>query len=83
MKSGEMTITLTAELAKLVQAEIEQGAYASGADIVRDALRQRYKAQKIEELNEALDIGIADLEAGRSTPLDQAFRDIRRAVTAE
>jgi len=83
MKSGEMTITLPAELAKLVRAELEQGAYASGTDIVHEALRQRYKTQKLEELNEALDIGIADLDAGRSSPLDQAFRDIRRAIAAK
>ena len=83
MKPGEMTVTLPAELATLVRAELEQGAYDSGADIVQEALRARYKAQKLQELNKALDIGIADLDAGRSSSLEQAFKDIRRAIAAE
>ncbi|CAN7371431.1 ribbon-helix-helix domain-containing protein [Bosea sp. LjRoot237] len=83
MKSGEMTVTLPAELATLVRAELEQGTYDSGADIVQEALRQRYKAQKLQELNQALDIGIADMDAGRSSPLDQAFKNIRRAIAAK
>ena len=75
--AGQMSITLTPALEKLVRDEVERGSYASSSEVIREALRERYKRQKLEELNAALDRGIADVEAGRAMPVEQAFTHIR------
>ena len=78
--SGEMSITLTPELEQMVQAEVERGAFASTSEVTRDALRERYKDKMLKDLDAALDRGIADIEAGRAKPVDQAFTEIRTAL---
>jgi antitoxin ParD1/3/4 len=75
--AGQMSVTLTPELERMVRAEVEQGTYASNSEVIRDALRERYKRAKLKELDAALDRGIADVEAGRSMPAAQAFDQIR------
>ena len=78
--AGQMSITLTPELEQMVRAEVESGGYASNSEVIREALRERYKTMKLRELDAALDRGIADIEAGRSMPVRQAFAQIRREL---
>ncbi len=78
--AGQMSITLTPELEQMVRAEVESGGYASNSEVVREALRERYKSVKLKELDAALDRGIGDIEAGRSMPVRQAFAQIRREL---
>ena len=78
--AGQMSITLTPALEKLVRDEVERGAYASSSEVIREALRERYKHQKLDELDAALDRGIADIEAGRSMPIEGAFAHVRRKL---
>jgi len=78
--AGQMSITLTPELEQMVRAEVESGGYASNSEVIREALREHYKTMKLKELDAALDRGIADIEAGRSMPVRQAFAQIRREL---
>jgi putative addiction module CopG family antidote len=81
MKSpGQMSVTLTPELEKLVRDEVAGGRYVSNSEVIRDALRERYKAKKLHDLDAAIDRGIADIAAGRSMPAAQAFSHIRTAL---
>jgi antitoxin ParD1/3/4 len=75
--AGQMSITLTPALEKLVRDEVERGSYASSSEVIREALRERYKRQRLDDLNAAIERGIADVEAGRSMPIEQAFKHIR------
>ncbi|MBX9773541.1 MAG: type II toxin-antitoxin system ParD family antitoxin [Xanthobacteraceae bacterium] len=75
--AGQMSITLTPALEKLVRDEVERGTYASSSEVIREALRERYKRQKLDELDAALERGIADIAAGRSMPVAQAFTHVR------
>ena len=80
--AGQMTLTLTGELEKFVRDEVKRGAFASSSEYVRDMLRERYlkerdRATKLESLDAALARGIADAEAGRAMPLDEAFKKLR------
>lgn len=43
--AGQMTVTLTLELEKMVRAEVKTGPYASNSEVIREALRQRYRKQ--------------------------------------
>lgn len=80
--AGQMTLTLTGELEKFVREEVRRGAFASSSEYVRDLVRERYmkereRSAKLEALDAALMRGIADAEAGRIMPLDQAFKRLR------
>lgn len=80
--AGQMTLTLTQELELFVREEVRRCAFASSSEYVRDLVRERYlqqrdRADKLKALDAALARGIADAEAGRTMPLDEAFRRLR------
>jgi antitoxin ParD1/3/4 len=80
--AGQMTLTLTGELEQFVRDEVRRGAFASSSEYVRDLVRERYlkerdRAAKLQSLDAALARGIADAEAGRVIPLDEAFKRLR------
>ena len=77
-----MTLTLTPELEQFVREEVRRGAFASSSEYVRDLVRERYlkerdRATKLQALDVALARGIADAEAGRVTPIGEAFERLR------
>lgn len=79
---GQMTLTLTPELERFVREEAKRGAFASNSEYVRDLVRERYlkeseRAAKLKALDAALVRGIADAKAGRTIPVDEAFRRLR------
>lgn len=80
--AGQMTLTLTSELEQFVREEVRRGAFASSSEYVRNLVRERYmqerdRAAKLEALDAALTRGIADAEAGRTMPIDEAFKRLR------
>ena len=80
--AGQMTLTLTSELEQFVREEVKRGAFASSSEYVRDLVRERYlkqrdRAAKLQALDAALARGLADAEAGRAMPLDEAFQRLR------
>ena len=70
-----MTITLPAEMAALIKGAVEGGDYASGSEVVREALRE-WKARRVPDtaglaaLKADIDRGLADLAAGRVQDFD-------------
>ena len=77
-----MTLTLTSELEQFVRDEVRRGAFASSSEYVRDLVRTRYlkerdRASKLAALDESLARGIADVEAGRTMTVDEAFARLR------
>jgi antitoxin ParD1/3/4 len=80
--AGQMTLTLTSELEQFVRDEVLRGAFASSSEYVRNLVRERYlkerdREAKLRVLDTALARGIADAEAGRTMPLDEAFTRLR------
>jgi antitoxin ParD1/3/4 len=83
--AGQMTLTLTGELEQFVRDEVKRGAYATSSEYVRDLVRERYlkqreRAERQQALDAALLRGIADVEAGRTQPLDEAFVKLRKEL---
>jgi antitoxin ParD1/3/4 len=83
--AGQMTLTLTGELEQFVRDEVKRGAYATSSEYVRDLVRERYlkqreRAERQQALDAALLRGIADIEAGRSLPIDDAFEKLRKEL---
>ena len=80
--AGQMTLTLTKELEQFVRDEVQRGAFASSSEYVRDLVRERYlkdrdRVAKLRAVDAALARGVADAEAGRVIPLDEAFKRLR------
>ena len=65
-----MNVSLSAEFAEFVEAEVASGSYASASEVVRDGLRllRREKAahdEKIEVLRREIGIGVEQARQGR------------------
>jgi antitoxin ParD1/3/4 len=83
--AGQMTLTLTSELEQFVRDEVKRGAFATSSEYVRDLVRERYlkereRTARLQALDAALMRGIADADAGRSIPIDDAFARLRKEL---
>ena len=72
-----VTITMPPELAAAVKSAVETGDYASTSEVVRAALRdwKMKRALQLEELAALkvdIDVGLADVAAGRVKSFDTA-----------
>ena len=79
------SISLTPDLDDAIQRRIASGRYASQSEVIRAALRvlerdEEEHARKLAALDAAIARGIADAEAGRVVPLDDAFARIRKEL---
>ena len=62
----KMSITLPAEMARMIRAEVEGGGYASNSEVIREAMRGWMERRRhLATLDAALDRGLVDAESGR------------------
>lgn len=81
-----MNVSLSEEFVEFVNGEVGSGEYATASEVVRDALRllRREKAareEKLAILRREIDIGLADMRAGRLSSRTAA--DIAAELDAE
>jgi len=82
-KVAQITVVLEPALEEFIQSEVERGSFASSGDYIKQILQQRYeqaRLQRIKDLDEALDEGIAQADAGLLIPIDEAFGRIRKTL---
>ena len=86
-----MNVSLGMQWEEFVNEKVESGRYQTASEVLRDGLRlleQREKAlrrmspQTREELEEMLEIGIKELDAGKGIPGDVALKDLRQRAAA-
>jgi antitoxin ParD1/3/4 len=70
-----MNVSLPEDLMDYVKSQVAGGRYSSASEMVRDALRQLKQFEKMREqahaqLAREVELGWADLEAGRVTDFD-------------
>lgn len=75
-----MNISLTPELEKLLSDRVRSGRYRSASEVVREALRLLLERDELQQLRRAhlkaqIEVGIADLDAGRFLDFDEAAVD--------
>lgn len=73
-------VNLTAEQDAFIDEVIQAGAYQNASEVLRDALRalrqrQAEDALKLEALRAQIDLGVAALEQGAFTEVDDAGLD--------
>ena len=70
-----MNVSLTDELERFVQAQVESGMYYSASEVIREGLRllkekDMLRQIKIEELRKEIQKGIDSLDSGESVSFD-------------
>ena len=77
-----MNVSLTPELERLVERQVESGEFKSASEVVRHALRllareeQEHQA-RLEALRSEIQFGIDDFDNGRHAPKDEVFAELR------
>lgn len=74
----KLSITLPAEMVKVIREKVTQGSYASNSEVIREALRGWMEREnRLVALDAAIAQGIADAEAGRVQDVDTVRRELR------
>ncbi|MDQ8201253.1 type II toxin-antitoxin system ParD family antitoxin [Pelagicoccus enzymogenes] len=73
-----MNVSLTPELEKWVQDKVQSGLYSSSSEVVREALRilhqfEAERARKLSTLQSEIQVGLEQLKAGKSKPMDSTL----------
>ncbi|GGB85436.1 type II toxin-antitoxin system ParD family antitoxin [Glycocaulis alkaliphilus] len=81
-----MHISLTETLEKWVRDKVESGLYSNASEVIREALRERIRAERteaedIEALRAQIDVGLQQAERGEL--LDWTMADIKSRLREE
>ena len=74
----KLSITLPAEMVRVIREKVASGAYGSNSEVIRDALRGWLERdRRLAALDTAIANGITDAEAGRVQPVESVRKDLR------
>ena len=86
-KVAKVSVALTTELTDLVQQAVASGDYASGSEVIREALREwkNRRMLKLQEHDELRRLWIEGLEGGpgRFGSIDEIKQEARRCQAVE
>jgi len=82
-----MNVSLTPELESFVQHKVESGLYTSASEVIRESLRLMHtyddlQKQRINQLNEAIDIGLNQLKKGEKINAKEAYQRLKQKITS-
>ena len=82
MQTAEkLSITLPAEMVRVIRAKVESGGYSSNSEVNREAMRGWLDRERhFATLSAALERGIADADAGLVVDSDQARKSLLNRV---
>ena len=82
MQSAEkLSITLPPEMAHFIRQKVDSGLYGSNSEIIREAMRGLMERERrLERLDGAIALGLADTEAGRVQEIEAVRRELRGAA---
>lgn len=85
MQAAEkLSITLPAEMVRVIRARVETGAYASNSEVIREAMRGWLERERhLATLEAAIDRGIADIEAGRGMTTEELRHSLLEGLKAK
>ena len=77
----KLSITLPPEMASFIRQKVESGLYGSNSEIIREALRGLMdRERRLERLDGAIALGLADAEAGRVQEIEAVRHELRAAA---
>lgn len=79
MQTAEkLSITLPAEMVRIIREKVGTGAYGSNSEVIREALRGwMEREQRLAALDSAIARGIADAESGRTEDIGTVREELR------
>ena len=80
-----MNISLTPELEKYIQEKVSSGLYTSASEVVCESLRlmhthEDFKKQRIGQLNDAIAVGLAQLQSGDKSPASESYQRLKNKI---
>ena len=80
-----MNISLTPELEHFVQDKVKSGMYTSASEVIRESLRLLHthddlQNQRIKQLNQAIDIGLQQLNIGKKVPAHEVYKRMNQKI---
>jgi antitoxin ParD1/3/4 len=80
-----MNISLTPELEHFVQDKVNSGMYTSASEVIRESLRLLHthddlQNQRIKQLNQAIDIGLQQLNAEKKVPAHESYNRMKQKI---
>ena len=80
-----MNISLTPELERFVQEKVNSGMYTSASEVIRESLRLLHthddlQAQRINQLNQAIDVGLQQLNTGKKISVRDSFDRMKKKI---
>jgi antitoxin ParD1/3/4 len=84
MQTAEkLSITLPAEMVRVIREKVSTGAYGSNSEVIREALRGWMdRERRLATLDAAVARGVADADAGRVRDLDAVRVDLQKRFGA-
>ena len=81
-----MNISLTPELEQYVQEKVTSGFYTSVSEVIRESLRLMHtyddlQKNQINQLNQAIDIGMAQLKAGNKVTAKESYQRLKNKIS--
>ncbi len=80
-----MNISLTPELEAMIADKVASGHYSSSSEVVREGLRllaeqDALKQEQIKLLNEKIQVGLDQIEAGQTIPGEEVYRRLMEKI---
>ena len=82
-----LSVTVGERFEKFVKEQVEGGRYNNASEVVRAGLRlleteEELRKRRLAELDAAIAVGLADIEAGRVHPAEEVFAELRARYQA-
>lgn len=80
MQTAEkLSITLPAEMVRVIREKVGAGTYSSNSEVIREALRGwMERDQRLAMLDTAITNGIADAESGRTKSVETVRKQLHK-----
>ncbi len=80
MQTAEkLSITLPAEMVRVIREKVSAGTYSSNSEVIREALRGwMERDQRLAMLDTAITKGIADAESGRTQSVETVRKQLHK-----
>jgi len=80
MQTAEkLSITLPAEMVRVIREKVGKGTYSSNSEVIREALRGwMERDQRLAMLDTAITKGIADAESGRTKSVETVRKQLHK-----